>query len=174
MLKAAHHLALPIVTTTQNRARLGATVAELAPFLTEPRHAYDEDKTRFSMWTPGVAAAFARLTAGAGAEESSGKGTVVLVGIEAHICITQTALDVLAAGHAVYVLADGVSSCNAGEAAVALARMCAAGAVITTSESWLYECMGDAAIPEFRAVAALVKESAADTRAAVSALLSKM
>lgn len=63
--------------------------------------------------------------------------------------MTQTTLDVLAEGHKVYVLADGVSSCNPQEVPLALARLRAAGAVITSSESFLYECMGDAAIPEY-------------------------
>ena len=116
------------------------------------------------MWVPEVAAHFA----------SAPKSTIVLVGIESHICVTQTALDALAAGHAVYVLADGVSSCNPQEVPVALARLRAAGAVVTSSESFLYELMGDAAIPEFRAVAGLVKESSKDTKAAVGALLSRI
>lgn len=62
--------------------------------------------------------------------------------------MTQTALDALANGHKVYVLADGVSSCNPQEVPIALARLRQAGAVITTSESWLYECMGDAGLAE--------------------------
>ncbi len=72
-----------------------------------------------------------------------------MVGIEAHICVTQTTLDLLAQGHKVYVLADGVSSCNAEEVPVALRRLAREGAVVTTSESWLYECMGDAGIAEW-------------------------
>lgn len=71
------------------------------------------------------------------------------MGIEAHICVTQTALDLLAEGHKVYVLADGVSSCHEGEVGVALRRLAREGVVITTSEGWLYECMGDAAIEEY-------------------------
>lgn len=71
------------------------------------------------------------------------------MGIEAHICVTQTALDLLAVGHKVYVLADGVSSCHEGEVGVALRRLAREGVVITTSEGWLYECMGDAAIEEY-------------------------
>ena len=73
---------------------------------------------------------------------------VAIVGIETHICVTQTALDLLAEGHRVYIITDGVSSCNEGERAVALARLRAEGAIVTTSESWLYECMGDAGIAE--------------------------
>lgn len=62
--------------------------------------------------------------------------------------MTQTAIDALAAGHKVYIPADGVSSCNPQEIPIALARLRQAGAVVTTSESWLYECMGDAGIAE--------------------------
>lgn len=73
---------------------------------------------------------------------------VAIVGIETHVCVTQTALDLLAEGHKVYVLADGVSSCHEGEVGVALRRLAREGVVVTTSEGWLYECMGDAAIEE--------------------------
>lgn len=89
---------------------------------------------------------------------------VILVGIESHICVTQTTLDLLAAGHKVisssplhslppisltkktqvYILADGISSCNPQEIPIALSRLRAAGAIITTSESIIYEIMGDA------------------------------
>jgi Isochorismatase family len=52
-------------------------------------------------------------------------------------------------GHNVYIIADGVSSCNKEEVPVALARLRAEGAVITTSESWIYEVMGDSNIEEW-------------------------
>jgi nicotinamidase-related amidase len=68
--------------------------------------------------------------------------------IESHICVTQTALDLLANGHRVYVLADGVSSCNPQEVPIALDRLRREGAVVTTSESFLFECMGNASISE--------------------------
>jgi nicotinamidase-related amidase len=79
---------------------------------------------------------------------SSAPSEIVIVGIESHICVTQTAIDALGAGHKVYIIADGVSSCNPQEIPIALARLRQAGAVVTTSESWLYECMGDAGIAE--------------------------
>lgn len=96
---------------------------------------------------------------------------VVIVGIESHICVTQTALDLLAAGHRVYILADGVSSSNREEVAVALDRLRQAGAVVTTSESWIYECMGDAKVPEFKEIVGVVKETMGDTRAALKSLV---
>merc|ERR1712000_274795 len=97
MLSAASILSIPIYATTQNRARLGETSSELV------------DKTAFSMWIPSISKHFS----------SSTPSEIVLVGIETHICITQTTLDLLAAGHKVYILADGVSSCNKEEIGIA-------------------------------------------------------
>ena len=85
------------------------------------------DKTAFSMWIPEISRHFEG--------ERKGEIVIVIVGIESHICVTQTALDALGAGHRVYVIADGVSSCNREEVPVALARLRAEGAVVTTSES---------------------------------------
>jgi len=162
MLKASQILNIPVVATTQNRARLGETCPELnldSPGgITTKVHA---DKSLFSMWTPEVRAALNSL---------STPLSCVIVGIESHICVTQTTLDLLREGHKVYVLADGVSSCNKEEIPVALARLRAEGAVVTTSESWLYECMGDAGIEEFRGIVKLVKETGGSTKDALQAL----
>ena len=81
-------------------------------------------------------------------EATSSPYQVAIVGIETHICVLQTALDLLAEGHKVYVLADGVSSCNEGERGIALDRLRQEGVTVTTSESFLYECMGDASTEE--------------------------
>lgn len=116
------------------------------------------------MWIPSIARHFSSAT----------PSEVVIVGIESHICVTQTTLDLLANGHKVYILADGVSSCNKEEVPIAMARLRQAGAIVTTSESFLYECMGDASIPEFRSIAGLVRESSRDTKDVVSTLLSKI
>ena len=70
-------------------------------------------------------------------------------------------------GHRVFVLADGVSSCNSGERGVALARLRGEGATVTTSESVLFELVGDAADGRFKAIAGLVKETKESTREAV-------
>ncbi|KAK1721621.1 isochorismatase [Colletotrichum lupini] len=165
LLRAADTLKIPVYTTTQNRARLGDTVTELAPFLQESDLVRPSvDKTKFSMWVPEIAAQF----------EGKGKHEVLIVGIESHICVTQTALDLLAEGHKVYVLADGVSSCNREEVPIALARLRGEGVTVTTSESVIYEMMGDAARPEFKSVVGLVKDTGKDTKEVLQALAPKI
>ncbi|CRK30533.1 hypothetical protein BN1708_005178 [Verticillium longisporum] len=162
LLHAAHTLRVPVHTTTQNGARLGPTVSELESLLTPSDLVHPVvDKTRFSMWVPGVAKHF----------ESGDKAEVILVGIESHICITQTAIDLIANGHKVYVCADGVSSCNKEEVAVALARLRGEGATVTTSESVLYELMGDAKVDEFKGIVGIVKETGKATKDSLQALL---
>ncbi|KAI1851354.1 hypothetical protein JX266_003429 [Neoarthrinium moseri] len=162
VLRAAEVLQIPTFVTTQNRARLGETVSELKPLL--EKATADVDKTYFSMWVPEISKHF----------QASAPSEVVIVGIESHICVTQTTLDLLANGHKVYVLADGVSSCNKEEIPIALDRLRREGAVVTTSESWLYECVGDAGISEFRDIVKLVKDTSSDTKTALGALLSKI
>jgi hypothetical protein len=125
------------------------------------------------MLTPDVQKALSSLT-----NKTQGQTTThtfqplscVIVGIESHICVTQTTLDLLSQGHKVYILADGVSSCNKEEVPIALARLRHEGAVVTTSESWIYECMGDAGIEEFRAIAKLIRESKEETTRSLEVL----
>ncbi|TDZ74487.1 Isochorismatase domain-containing protein 2 [Colletotrichum trifolii] len=165
LLRAAEALKIPVYTTTQNRARLGDTVPELAALLGGSELARAPvDKTRFSMWVPEISGEFA----------GKPPAQVIIVGIESHICVTQTALDLVAAGHRPYVLADGVSSCNGEEVPVALARLRAEGVTVTTSESVLYELMGDASVPEFKGIVGLVKETGKDTKEALQALVPKI
>lgn len=158
VLRAAQALHIPIYTTTQNAARLGAIVPDLTPLLSPPHVRAQADKTLFSMWLPALTSVL------------DPKADIVLVGIESHICITQTALDARRAGHKVYVLADAVSSCNKEEVPIALARLRAEGMVVTTSESWLYEVVGDAGAPEFKSLIGIVKDTMPDTKTALAAL----
>lgn len=154
---------MPIYITTQNAARLGATVSELTSILpTDTNTATTEvDKTAFSMMVPELRAQL---------PTNQTALSVILVGIETHICVTQTALDLLAMGHRVYVLQDGVSSCNAGERPVALARLAREGCTVTTSEGLLFELVGDAKSDTFKAVAGLVKDTKDATKDAVETL----
>ncbi|EON68337.1 hypothetical protein W97_07595 [Coniosporium apollinis CBS 100218] len=168
MLKACKILNIPVFATTQNKSRLGETCEELGldspDGISTKVHA---DKTAFSMWTPEVRKAFADLPP---TTPPTAKRECIIVGIESHICVTQTTLDLLREGHKVYVLADGVSSCNREEVPIALARLRAEGAVVTTSESWMYECMGDAGIQEFKEIAKLVKETKDSTQQSLQTL----
>lgn len=134
ILQAAEILDIPVYVTTQNRARLGYTCSELSI----SKAIANVDKTAFSMIVPSIARHF----------PASMPAEIIRVGVESHICVAQTTLDLLARGHKVYVLADGVSSCNSQEVPIALDRLRTAGAIVTTSESFIYECMGDASIPE--------------------------
>ena len=102
-------------------------------------------------------------------EEPAGTACVI-VGIESHVCVLQSAKDLLAMGYPVYVLADGVSSCNKEEVPIALRGLQYAGAVVTTSESLMFEITADAGSGEFKAVAGLIKESKDTTREVLSTL----
>jgi isochorismate hydrolase len=84
--------------------------------------------------------------------------TIVLFGIEAHVCVQQTALDLLEKGYDVHILVDGVSSSRALERGVALRRMAQAGAYLTTAESLIFMLVGSAGHPQFRAISGLIKE----------------
>ena len=163
MLKASQILNIPVLATTQLKGKLGETCPELG--LDAPdgvKTLAHADKSKFSMWIPEVQKAFQSL--------GSEKRECIVVGIESHICVTQTTLDLLSEGHKVYVLADGVSSCNPQEVPIALNRLRAEGALVTTSESFLYECMGDAGIGEFKGIAGVVKEYSGKTKENLAAL----
>lgn len=88
--------------------------------------------------------------------------TVVLFGIEAHVCVQQTALDLLEQGYAVHILVDGVSSQKAHDRAVALRRMEKAGAFLTTAESLVFMLMQTASHPQFKTISFLIKEHAGE------------
>ncbi|KAK9436045.1 Isochorismatase domain-containing protein 2 [Metarhizium brunneum] len=155
LLTFANAVNIPVHATTQTAAKLGPTVPALASLLPSPPH----DKTKFSMLIPPLAAALPPAS------------RVALVGIESHICITQTALDLRDAGHFPYVIADAVSSCNRTEVIIALDRLRAEhGVTVTSSESWMYECMGDASNPAFKTLIGVVKGAVADTKKVLETL----
>lgn len=168
LLAFAQILQLPVIVTTQDRTKLGQTCGELElDGALKPLVVADADKTRFSMRVPEVVDALQDLQAGNAARD------VVIVGIEAHVCVLQTTLDFLAHGHRIYVVADAVSSCNTSERWIALERMRQEGARITSSESLMFELMGDAGTGGFKSMAALIKRWKAETKKA-GELLSRL
>lgn len=88
--------------------------------------------------------------------ENSGRKTLVLAGVESHICVAQTAV-CAAADWRVHVIADAVSSRSPENKAIALQRMHGAGAVMTSTEMFVYEILVKAGTDEFKAVLPLVK-----------------
>ncbi|CEQ38578.1 SPOSA6832_00004 [Sporobolomyces salmonicolor] len=153
----------PAEPTPTSLVVLGATVP--LPLLELPKHLHPDwsplTKTQFSMVVPKVEAQL----------EAWKTETVVLFGIESHVCVLQTALDLLDRDINVHVLADGISSCNGDEVGIAIKRMRDAGAQITTSESALFQLIHDAAHPAFRSLAGLVAETKEPTREALEHLI---
>ena len=144
LIDAAGLLGVEVRATEQYPKGLGPTAPEVAGRLPSPPVA----KTAFS-------------AAGAVGRPPPGRPTVVVVGLETHICVAQTALDLLAAGAAVFVPVDAVGSRFVADHGAAVRRLERAGAVVTTAEAVVFEWVGDAAHPWFKVVSRLVVERAA-------------
>ncbi|KAJ1809650.1 hypothetical protein LPJ75_004348 [Coemansia sp. RSA 2598] len=144
MARASKILSIPLIVTEQYSKGLGHTVSEI-----DISHAaIVEEKSKFSMFTEPVSKKLQDLSI----------KSVVLFGIESHVCVMQTCLDLLENDYDVHVLADGVSSMNFPEADIALKRMGSCGAHVVSSESVLFQLTNDAANPNFKAISSLVKE----------------
>ena len=145
LLQAARLFEVPVTATEQYPKGLGSTVKELADQLP----ATPVEKLRFS-----AIEAFPDLNN----PESPGRSRLVLCGIETHVCILQTALDLLACGYRVYVAADAVTSRNQLDWEIGLQRLSDSGVVITTTESVLFEWCEKAGSDQFKALSKIVTE----------------
>jgi len=145
LLQGAAVLQVPIFATEQYRKGLGRTVPEVAAAI--PGFAPIE-KLEFSAC--GAAGFVPALQAAQVAD-------AVLCGIEAHVCVSQTCLDLLEKGFGVFVAADAVSSRTPENYRLGLDRMRAAGAVIVSTEMVLFELLERAGTEEFKQILALVK-----------------
>lgn len=146
LIRSAHALEMPVIVTRQYPHGLGETV----PAVTEALGEHEPvDKITFDCTAE--PAFVSRL-------ERSGRKTVVIAGMETHICVAQTALSLARMGRSVHVVADGVCSRRHRDRDVALARMRAAGIVVSTAESVIYEALSRADTPVFREVLRLIKE----------------
>jgi len=145
LLRGAAELGVPTLLTRQAPDKLGDTVAPLRG-LVEPA-APVQDKLAFSAAVPGITEALRRL----------GRPAVVVAGIEAHVCVMQSCLDLAERGYVTAVVRDAVGSRDPREKAAGLARMEQAGVIPTTAESLLLEWVGTAEHPGFRAVQRLIR-----------------
>jgi nicotinamidase-related amidase len=153
LVKTAALVGVPIVVTRQYPEGLGdtdPTVAHAIAAAEAAGHAVlHADKVAFDCFSD---AAFADVVS------ASGRSQLVLAGMETHICIAQTALHALRLGLEVQIAADACCSRDAEAHAQALDRMRAAGAVVSSAESVMYELVGAAGTDEFRSLLRIVKE----------------
>jgi nicotinamidase-related amidase len=152
LLRTATLLGVPVVVTRQYPKGLG----DLEPALTDALAVAEAanadvgraDKCTFDCFAePEFSSAFG----------ATGRKQIVLVGMETHICITQTALSAMRAGFDVHVVADACCSRDDANHALALDRLRAEGATVTVAESVMYEFVGEAGTDEFRALLGIVK-----------------
>jgi len=139
LLAGARLLDVPAIVTEQYPQGLGGTVDEVGLDGEQPLA-----KTVFA-------------ASRANGFELGGRDQVLLCGIEAHVCVSQTAHDLLDDGVEVHVAADAVSSRQARDREVGLRKMERSGAIVTTVETALLELCERAGTPEFKAVQGLIR-----------------
>lgn len=144
LLQAAALLEIPALYTEQYPKGLGHTLPELTPWLAaNPRI----EKTAFSC------PAEPRF----GQKLSNDRPQIILAGMEAHICILQTALDLYASGHQVFVVEDAVLSRNPANKANALDRLRQAGVIVSNTESVVFEWLGKGEGDAFKQISRLIR-----------------
>jgi nicotinamidase-related amidase len=148
LLEGARLLNVPVIVSEQYPQGLGSTVKELTSFIPagtavlskKSFSIYDDERVRTEI-------------------DSREKSQIILCGIESHVCVLQSAFDILSAGgHEVYIVVDAVGSRFAGDRETALRRFETSGMVLTTTESLLFEWCQSAEHPQFKEISRLVKE----------------
>lgn len=145
LARAAGVFGMPVICSEQYVRGLGHTVPPVREAL--PKGSMVVEKTRFSALTDEVRAAL----------QSTGRPNVLVCGVEAHVCVLQSALDLLASGWRVFHATDAISSGQRDQVEPALRRIETAGGVPTGTLGAMYELAGDAAHPSFRDLLALAK-----------------
>lgn len=144
LTKAAKAYDMPVFYTEQYPKGLGPTSAEL---LKELEGARPFEKFLFSALTEELRDAL----------KETGKKQVILTGMETHVCVYQTAVDLLQEGYSVFLPADGVSSRTEENKANALKLLSDQGALISNTETLLFELIESAKDPHFKELQALIK-----------------
>jgi nicotinamidase-related amidase len=146
LIAGANVLNIPILWTEQNPGRLGATVPEIAEIM--PAGAHPVSKMSFSCCGSDE---FIRVM------KACQRPALVLAGIETHICVLQTALELAGMGFQVHVAADCVCSRTPENNAIGIERMRSMGVHITSVETALFELLRTAAVPQFKDIAKIIK-----------------
>lgn len=145
LIKGCQALEVPILPTVQVPEKLGPMPAELIEALGD--------------LTPIPKTVFSALREPAFllALRQTGRKQVLLAGIEAHVCVLQTGLDLLDADYQVHVISDGVFSRTAENQQLALMRLHDAGAIVSSVEMALFEMIRTSAHPQFKTISRLIK-----------------
>jgi nicotinamidase-related amidase len=147
LARAAAQLQLPVVVTEQNPQRLGSTLPLLNEVLGQATPQVPIIKMQFSACTPSTWEAL----------RATRCGNVLICGDEAHVCVLQTVLDLLEQDFTVFVAHDAIASRRDEDKALAVERMKAAGAIATSVESAVFELLGEAGTPDFKALLPYIK-----------------
>ena len=147
LIRLAGILKIPALVTTQYARGLGNTVPEIASLLSD---APGIDKQMFSCFGSDVFCSALKHLPG-------NRTTVLLCGMESHICVAQTALAALRDGYLVHVASDAVGSRTEWNWKIGLDRMQAAGAVISSTEMIIYELLRASSSPAFKEMLAYLK-----------------
>jgi nicotinamidase-related amidase len=145
LIKGARVLGIPVLVTEQYKKGLGATIPAIA---TEIANLSLMEKVAFSACG---AAGFEKVL------KKQKVSDIILCGIEAHVCVSQTCLDLLDQGFRVFVVVDAISSRTTENHFIAVERMRSAGAVVVSTEMVLFELLEKAGTNEFKQILALVK-----------------
>jgi nicotinamidase-related amidase len=146
LLKTADELGLPTAVSEQYPKGLGHTLPGLIG-----NRAQVFEKLSFSCWRDtNIRQHFIAL-------HENGRPQVIVAGIEAHVCVLQTSIDMAQAGFAVFAVSDAMSSRTKESATLALTRMAHAGVEVINTEMAVFELLEKAGTPQFKALSALVK-----------------
>lgn len=145
LVKGLKILEVPIVPLRQYPKGLGGLVPELREALGDYS---PSDKGTFSAWDDPATAA--RI-------QAMGKKNIVVFGLESHVCVLQTVVDLIANGYNVALVADCIDSRKPSDHAIALRRAEEEGALLTTCESILFELLRASGTDVFKQISALVK-----------------
>ena len=146
LVKGFGVLRLPVMSATQNMEKLGDLMQEVKDLL--PPLMPPFDKVCFSCFSD---PAFRSEL------ERSGRKQVVLCGVESHVCVCQTAHELIAAGFQVHVAVDAVSSRTDANCKLGIERMRQGGALVASVETVLLELLRQASTPEFREIQQIIK-----------------
>jgi nicotinamidase-related amidase len=146
LLRMAGQLDIPYLVTEQYPRGLGRTVDSVAQAMIDPSQRIE--KTRFSACVDLVLDQLSQWR----------RGSVLVCGIEAHVCVLQTVLDLQANGQQCFVCTDAISASQREQIAPAMRRMERAGAIATGVLSAMYELMADSTNPCFRTCLELAKD----------------